>query len=171
MTPKPRTSIVADSLLRGILIGSGLSREDFAKKVGISVGTLRQCLHGWKLTPRIKRRIEAAFGRPVWTDKAEFDRQRALVEWLQFNPFLTPLKKVIVLARAKGISSAVKTDKAPVLKIGVSSGMNPPKTLIFARIFAAFDEAHPAPRRRTKRTAEMISTVGTPPPEKTTNPK
>lgn len=143
-------------LLRGVIVGSGLSHQDFAKKIGIAPGTLTQARRGWQLTPRMIRRFEYALGCAIWTSDAEFARQQALTAWLGFDPFLVHYTVAARRSRDKGV---------------VIHGRNPSKALVFARIFAAFDAAHPAPKRRSKRATQTISTVGTPPTEKTANPK
>lgn len=151
-----RASTIAVALLRGAIRGSGLSHEEFAAKAGISHRTLTQARRGWQLTPRMTRRIEAAFGFAIWTSDAEFPRQQAIAAWLGFDPFLCHFTVTMRRAREKGV---------------FIRGRNPSKALVFARIFAAFAAAHPAVAPRRKRAASMISTAGTPPTEKTTNPQ
>jgi len=133
---KTRASVVTVSLLRGVIRGSGLSHEDFAKRAGISNRTLTQARRGWHLTARMTRRIEASCGCAIWTSAAEFARQQALAAWLGFDPFLVHYTAVVKRVREKGV---------------FIRGRNPSKALVFARLFAACAAAHPAP---------AISTVG-----------
>lgn len=144
-------------LLKGAIRESGLTLQAIAEKAGISLKTMVMANSGWLITPRMSRRIEAAFGRAIWTSDAEFSRQQQLVAWLGFDPFVANRRESIALATAKGIHMG---------------GRNPSKALIIARLFAAYDAAHPAPtppQPRRKRAAK-ISTAGTPPTQKTTNP-
>jgi len=142
-----RASNIAVALLRGVIRDSDLSHEEFAAKAGISPRTLTQARRGWQLTARMIRRIETACGHPIWTSKAEFARQQALTAWLGFDPFLVHYTKAAAGAREKGL---------------FIRGKNPSKAVVFARLFAALDAAHPAPRLRGKRPASKISTVGNP---------
>lgn len=152
------SSTLSLHLLKAVIRSSGLTLEEVARKAGIHLGTMRSVHSGWRVTPRMRRRIEVALGRAVWTSKAEFFRQQQLVQWLAFDPFILNLKETRIHGAAKGIPAG---------------GRNPSRSLITARLFAAFDAAHPAPAvaPRRKRAASMISTAGTPPTEKTTNPQ
>jgi len=154
-TPRTKAPAIAVKLLNGILRGSGLSHDAFAAKVGISPATLTQARRGWQLTARMTRRIEAACGCAIWTSNAEFARQQSLTAWLGLDPFLVHYTKAAAGARAKGV---------------FIRGRNPSKALVFARLFSAFEAAHPAPQRGAKRGAATISTVGNPPPEKAKKP-
>jgi len=153
-----RSSILVIALLNEAARSSGWTDLEIAQKAGIAPKTFAMAKRGWLITPRLRRRIEAALGRAVWASDAEFSRLQQLVAWLGFDPFVANRRETITLATAKGIHMG---------------GRNPSKALIIARLFAAFDTAHPAPAvaPRRKRAASMISTAGTPPTEKTTNPQ
>jgi hypothetical protein len=99
----------------------------------------------------MRHRFEIALGRAVWTSDADFALKQALVAWLGFDPFLLNIR----VTRAHAIQRGIKT-----------SGENPSRALVLARLWAAFYAVHPASRARTKRAAGKISTACIPPAEK-----
>lgn len=149
-----QSTIIAITLLRNAIRESGLSDAVIAAKAGISPKTFATARNGWLVTPRMRRRIESALGRAIWTPDGEFARQQMLTAWLGFDPWLLKLWATQVRAREKG----------------VRCGKNPRKALVIARLFAAYEAASPKPTRR-HRPAKKISTAGIPSAEKTRSKK
>lgn len=135
-------------LLQNALRASGLSLKAVAEKARISQHTARMVRRGYLISARMRHRFEIALGRAVWTSDADFARKQALVAWLGFDPFLLNIR----VTRAHAIQRGIKT-----------SGENPSRALVLARLWAAFDAAHPAPQPRPKRAAGKISTADIPP--------
>ena len=125
-----------------------------AARAGISEATGEMVHRGQLTTLRMRRRIEAALGQAIWTASGEFAHQQALTSWLGIDPFVVSLKTTRAAARAKGITIA---------------GRNPRSALVLAKLFEAYEVAHPSPAPRRTRAVHKISTAGIPPTGKPEN--
>ena len=85
------------------LVGRDVSLRDFANHSGLSYNTLR-CEVGKGLTSkRFQARIEDALGTAIFSEAAEFAERQRLTRLFGFNPVLSTLRGLQLLARDRRV--------------------------------------------------------------------